>query len=173
MGDGERRDPRCWLCVVSGVIERDGALLLVRQRSKHDPEEGYWVLPGGVVEADETLELALQREVFEETGLRVERPGRLLCIVETTSSIVQGLTFIFDVTCNDVATPGGLDPDGLVKEAAWVPRTEALARLAALPFPRMADPLAAVLSGRAPEGSIWTYEADANGVDQLRSTIPG
>jgi hypothetical protein len=87
--------------------------------------------------------------------------------------LVQGLTFVFGVTSDDDGAPGGQDPDDIVKEAAWIPRAEALSRLAALPFRRMAEPAAAVLSGRAPEGSIWTYDADANGSDRLRTAIPG
>lgn len=56
---------------VSGAIIYDGALLIVR-RAEHDEHyAGYWELPGGGVDEGETLEQALVREVFEETGLTV------------------------------------------------------------------------------------------------------
>jgi 8-oxo-dGTP pyrophosphatase MutT (NUDIX family) len=38
-----------WRCIVCGVAERDGSILLVRQQNTGDPEGGWWVLPGGVV----------------------------------------------------------------------------------------------------------------------------
>jgi len=55
---------------VSALIVRDGKVLLVR-RGK-EPFLGYWSLPGGGVEAGETPEEAVMREVREETGLDVE-----------------------------------------------------------------------------------------------------
>lgn len=42
-----------------------------------EPTRSYWTLPGGGVEAGETLAEGAVREVFEETGLRV-RAVRLL-----------------------------------------------------------------------------------------------
>lgn len=69
-------------CVGAIVRDAAGRLLLV-QRGR-DPERGRWSLPGGRVEPGETDEVALAREVLEETGLpvrvgdligRVLRPG--------------------------------------------------------------------------------------------------
>ena len=36
-----------------------------------EPLKGFWSLPGGLVEAGERLEAALERELLEETGLRI------------------------------------------------------------------------------------------------------
>lgn len=52
------------------VIEIDGEVLLMER--DHPPFEGTWVLPGGLVERDETAAAACVRETREEVGLDVE-----------------------------------------------------------------------------------------------------
>ncbi len=59
------------LLVVAGAFVRDGLLLLAR-RPEGDPLAGYWELPGGKVEPDETPEAALEREWREELGVEVD-----------------------------------------------------------------------------------------------------
>jgi 8-oxo-dGTP pyrophosphatase MutT (NUDIX family) len=54
------------------VRDPDGRVLLCRLTYKRD-----WDLPGGVVEVGESPRLAVQREVEEELGLRIE-PGDLV-----------------------------------------------------------------------------------------------
>ena len=58
------------IVVVAAVIER-GDTFLVTRRLKGTHLEGYWEFPGGKVDAGETLEDALRREITEElnTGL--------------------------------------------------------------------------------------------------------
>lgn len=52
-----------------GVVVRDGRVLLMERT--HDPFDGRWVLPGGLVERGETARAACEREVAEEVGLEV------------------------------------------------------------------------------------------------------
>src|SRR3974390_2247791 len=55
------------ILAVSAAIFRGGKVLLVRRARR--PALGIYTLPGGVVEAGETLTEAIAREVLEETGL--------------------------------------------------------------------------------------------------------
>jgi 8-oxo-dGTP diphosphatase len=55
---------------VSAAIFRDGKVLVVRRARK--PALNLYTMPGGVVEAGETLAEAVAREVREETSLQIE-----------------------------------------------------------------------------------------------------
>ena len=65
------------LSVSALVWDGEGPLrrLLLMRRS----DNGHWGLPGGYVEAGESVTDAVAREVFEETGVRIE-VGRLVGI---------------------------------------------------------------------------------------------
>lgn len=54
--------------VVCAAIIEDGQILLAR-RGPGEHLAGHWELPGGKVEADETLAQALARELREELGV--------------------------------------------------------------------------------------------------------
>ena len=55
-------------CAVFGLDDEDLKVLLI-QRDR-EPFAGWWALPGGFLEPDETLEDAARRELEEETGLK-------------------------------------------------------------------------------------------------------
>jgi 8-oxo-dGTP diphosphatase len=61
------------ICVVAGVMERDGKILICRRRADQ-PHPLKWEFPGGKIEAGESPEAALIRELREELGVESE-PG--------------------------------------------------------------------------------------------------
>ena len=58
---------------VGGAVVNDSRLLLVRRASRRG--RGNWQIPGGFVEPDETMELAVIREVEEEAGVTAAVQG--------------------------------------------------------------------------------------------------
>jgi 8-oxo-dGTP diphosphatase len=65
-----RRYPDRPYVAVSAAIIRNGRVLIVRRA--RPPASGVFTLPGGVVEAGETLHEAVVREIAEETSLVIE-----------------------------------------------------------------------------------------------------
>ena len=67
-------DPRSYpdrpILAVSAVVWRAGRFVVVRRA--RPPAQGVFTLPGGGVEAGETLKQAVERELREETGLVIE-----------------------------------------------------------------------------------------------------
>jgi mutator protein MutT len=61
-------DPKL-ITVTAAIIEKDGRVLAARRKAgKH--MAGYWELPGGKLEAGESPQQCLQRELAEELGIR-------------------------------------------------------------------------------------------------------
>ncbi|WP_445408404.1 NUDIX hydrolase [Streptomyces albidoflavus] len=74
---------------VAGVIVDDhGRALLIKRR-----DNGHWEPPGGVVEPGETLPDALQREVLEETGIKIALPATLTGVYKNMTGLIVSLVF--------------------------------------------------------------------------------
>ena len=56
--------------VVAAIIRRDDRILITR-RLNDVHLAGLWEFPGGKVEPGESLEVALQREILEELGIKI------------------------------------------------------------------------------------------------------
>jgi ADP-ribose pyrophosphatase YjhB (NUDIX family) len=72
VAEGRSYPSRPYLAVSAAII-RDGRVLIVRRA--RPPAYGVFTLPGGGVEAGETLREAVIREVIEETALTIEPLG--------------------------------------------------------------------------------------------------
>jgi ADP-ribose pyrophosphatase YjhB (NUDIX family) len=66
-GEIHYQNPRM---VVGAIPEHQGKLLLCRRAI--EPRYGYWTLPAGFMENDETTGQAALRETLEEAGARIE-----------------------------------------------------------------------------------------------------
>ena len=60
------------LNVVAAIIENPQGQLLIAERPPNKAWAGYWEFPGGKIEAGESHEAALLRELREELGLALE-----------------------------------------------------------------------------------------------------
>lgn len=57
--------------VAVGILIRGDGALLLSTRPEGKPYAGYWEFPGGKIEAGETVEQALRRELQEELGIMI------------------------------------------------------------------------------------------------------
>ena len=57
--------------VAVGVLIKPSGDFLLTSRPAGKVYEGYWEFPGGKLEAGETVEQALRRELFEEIGITI------------------------------------------------------------------------------------------------------
>lgn len=120
---------------VGAVVERDGALLLVRHEKPN--QEPYWVLPGGRLEPGETIPQCAERELLEETDLE----GSFVDVLYVSEFFDENRHTV-DVTVRVEAQDGearlGSDPEveegseGTLKEVRWV-ETGDLAEVQLLP----------------------------------------
>jgi 8-oxo-dGTP diphosphatase len=74
------------MSVSAYITNKNGEVLLVRNFHRSDTME----MPGGQVEEGETLEEAIHREVFEETGIKVD----LLGITGIYQNVTSGVTCV-------------------------------------------------------------------------------
>ncbi len=140
--------------IVSALVRREEKLLLVEQQGPGDPEPS-WMLPGGRVEADEPLLVALERELGEETGLTVEGVPTIAFGVDllTIDGWYSALTF----DCRADGEIGPNDPDGFVRTAAWVPLRDAIDRLRLVQW-YDCQPIERYMSGEASPGTMYRME---------------
>jgi acetyl-CoA carboxylase carboxyl transferase subunit beta len=102
------------IVAVGAVVVDHDRLLLVRRG--HGPGVGLWSVPGGRVEAGETLAEAVTRELREETALE-GACGRLLGWAEVFDESGHFVILDFEVTPLGIAQPVAGDD---ATDARWV-----------------------------------------------------
>lgn len=118
-----RRYPKHPLVGVGALIyDRDRVLMAERGG---EPLKGWWSIPGGLVEAGESLDAAVRREIREETGLEV-KPLGVLKIFERIIPDAQGAAeyhyVLIDYVCR--ITGGTLRAGDDVSRTEWVRRRD-------------------------------------------------
>ena len=101
--------------VVARIQDQDGRVLLLRRRNDDRSFVG-WCLPGGKVDIDETVREALDREVFEETGINVDD-------VEYKASQPWPFpsSLMLGFRARAISTKINIDPNEL-EDARWFPK---------------------------------------------------
>jgi 8-oxo-dGTP diphosphatase len=126
-GAGPPSDVPLVPCVGAVVHDGTGRLLLIRRG--HDPHRGCWSLPGGRVEAGESVEQAVEREVLEETGLTVRAGAPVGRILIPAGAVTYD---VLDLRC-ELAEPGGQPVAGDDADDARFVDPAALAQLTCTP----------------------------------------
>lgn len=117
---------------VLGVAARRGMVLLARRAAP--PHQGTWDLPGGFLEAGETPERALMRELAEELGVRATATGLLGFFTETYGpGGIPILAVVYRVRL--AGEPRAMSD---VSEVRWFPRRRLPLREIAFPAMRRA-----------------------------------
>ena len=100
------------------VTNSQGQILLLKS-----PRYGDWEFPGGQVEEGETIPHALEREVFEETGIVVRVKSLVGIYSNTRKPSIVNLDFICEYISGEPTTSAES------AEVEWVDREEALSRV--------------------------------------------
>jgi ADP-ribose pyrophosphatase len=103
---------------VGAVVFRGREVLLVRRRDP--PSAGHWAIPGGRIRLGESLQAAAEREVLEETGVRV-RAGRPVFAFDTIERDAYGRVRFHYVVVDLLAEHVEGEPEGRddAVEAGW------------------------------------------------------
>lgn len=157
--------------VVAALIRRDATILLVQEQAPNDVVP-TWMLPGGQVERDEMLEVALRREIREETGLEITGTPSFAFAVDLEYCLdeLAGTWRAITYACEVEGEVAPADPDGLILAAEWVPINDALQRLEQVEW-YDAGPLRAFLAGDAPSGSRYRYRLSGQRGAVVRSVV--
>ena len=104
--------------VAAFVMNTQWQILMIKS-----PRRGDWEFPGGQVEEGETLMQALEREVFEETGITVIPKS----LIDVYSNTKQPSILMLDFACEYISGEPKTSAESLSVE--WVVKDEVLARV--------------------------------------------
>ena len=97
------------------LLDENGMCLLLKRSMSSKGNPGKWDLPGGKIDAGETFDQALLREVWEETGLNSDVIG-----VAGTSYSESPTHRIVYLILEGLAAPGDVQLSDEHEEYTWV-----------------------------------------------------
>ncbi|MHA1683520.1 MAG: NUDIX domain-containing protein [Promethearchaeota archaeon] len=108
--------PPKYTFTADAVIVEKKRIVLIRR--KNPPFQGFYALPGGFVDPDETVEQACIREAKEETSLDVEIV-KLIGIYSDPKRDPRGRTITGAFVCKKIG--GVLAPEDDAEFTEWMP----------------------------------------------------
>ena len=158
--------------VVGGLIRKDSDILLVANRRKGNFHLGKrvgidWTPPGRVIDRGESAVGALEREVYEETGLQASTWSELVYGV-SVNFVGHNMSLQVKVF-EAIEWTGSLvvnDPDGIVEDAEFFSEKVCKAKLENSPV-WVREPLLAYLKGGIPSEKSFSYIAASDKAGNL------
>lgn len=138
-------DQSASLIVVAAALVREDGRVLVQRRPPGRAMAGLWEFPGGKLEAGETPEAALARELREELGIAVAIAAMRPCSFATGRAEERPLVLLLYLVREWAGEPRALEATAL----SW----ETPAGMRALAMPPADGPLVGALS-RALEAAL-------------------
>jgi ADP-ribose pyrophosphatase YjhB (NUDIX family) len=109
---------------VAGLVRKDDEILLIQQQNRHGIRS--WSIPGGRLESsDSDIFRGAEREVWEETGLRV-KAGQLRYVSEYLAPDLIALTLIIECHLAEDEDPNNIHLNNIMEDdnihgVAWWP----------------------------------------------------
>lgn len=108
---------------IGAIVPRDDDVLLVLRGTP--PNENQWAIPGGRLQLGETLQQGAEREILEETGIRI-KAGEVVFTFEHIERDTTGTVLFHYVVLDLVADYLSGEPQAGddARDVRWIPLTQ-------------------------------------------------
>lgn len=116
-------EPTSIQVAVGAVVFHNDSILLVRR--KNPPAKDLWAIPGGRIKFGETLQQAAEREIYEETGIRIKAESVVYVFEVIDRDEKNKIRFhyvVIDLEAQYLSGTPRANDDAL--QASWIPTSE-------------------------------------------------